>query len=303
MKQAFYSNGKLLVTGEYLVLDGAVALALPTKMGQDLTVEEGTGRELQWKSFDHDGSIWFSGTIAYESILQKEHFATDRIKDTLAAILHEASRMNPKLLEDTQGFKISTSLTFPRLWGLGTSSTLINNIAQWFGIDAFELLKNSFGGSGYDIANAQNSTPILYRLENKKPIVVSAPFNPSFSEQLYFVYLNKKQDSSRAIASYREKQKNISGAVAAIDAATHAILAAADLETFQEAMLEHERIMSAVLGIKTVQQALFPDFAGCIKSLGAWGGDFILAASKEDPADYFKSRGFGTILHYREMIL
>jgi mevalonate kinase len=27
----FYSNGKLLLTGEYLVLDGAKSLALPTK--------------------------------------------------------------------------------------------------------------------------------------------------------------------------------------------------------------------------------------------------------------------------------
>lgn len=36
---SFKSNGKLLLTGEYLVLDGAVALALPTKMGQIMTVE------------------------------------------------------------------------------------------------------------------------------------------------------------------------------------------------------------------------------------------------------------------------
>jgi hypothetical protein len=30
-KKKFYSNGKLLITGEYLVLDGAKAFALPTK--------------------------------------------------------------------------------------------------------------------------------------------------------------------------------------------------------------------------------------------------------------------------------
>jgi hypothetical protein len=29
----------------------------------------------------------------------------------------------------------------PKSWGLGTSSTLINNIAQWLQIDAFTLLK------------------------------------------------------------------------------------------------------------------------------------------------------------------
>jgi mevalonate kinase len=40
MKETFYSNGKLLITGEYLVLDGATAFALPTKIGQNLIVEK-----------------------------------------------------------------------------------------------------------------------------------------------------------------------------------------------------------------------------------------------------------------------
>jgi hypothetical protein len=38
MQKTFYSNGKLLITGEYLILDGAKGLALPTKMGQNLSV-------------------------------------------------------------------------------------------------------------------------------------------------------------------------------------------------------------------------------------------------------------------------
>ena len=35
----FKSNGKFLLTGEYLVLKGAVALALPLKLGQSMNVE------------------------------------------------------------------------------------------------------------------------------------------------------------------------------------------------------------------------------------------------------------------------
>ena len=35
----FYSHGKFLLTGEYLVLKGALALALPLKLGQSMTVE------------------------------------------------------------------------------------------------------------------------------------------------------------------------------------------------------------------------------------------------------------------------
>ena len=34
LKKDFYSNGKLLLTSEYVVLDGAIALAIPTRLGQ-----------------------------------------------------------------------------------------------------------------------------------------------------------------------------------------------------------------------------------------------------------------------------
>ena len=37
--KVFYSHGKLLLTGEYVVLDGAKALAIPTNKGQYLTVK------------------------------------------------------------------------------------------------------------------------------------------------------------------------------------------------------------------------------------------------------------------------
>ena len=39
-----------------------------------------------------------------------------------------------------------------------------------------------------------------------------------------------------------------------------------------------------------------------IKSLGAWGGDFILATSKDDPTSYFKKKGFNTIFKFDDII-
>ena len=36
---SFYSHGKLLLTGEYTILKGANALAIPCKMGQTLIQE------------------------------------------------------------------------------------------------------------------------------------------------------------------------------------------------------------------------------------------------------------------------
>ena len=57
--QKYYANGKLLLTGEYLVLDGALALALPTKLGQSLTVEKTNGDNLIWESLDSKSYAWF----------------------------------------------------------------------------------------------------------------------------------------------------------------------------------------------------------------------------------------------------
>ncbi len=304
MKKTFYSNGKLLITGEYLVLDGATALALPTKFGQDLSIEEESDEKIHWKSYDADGTVWFEDIILFSEILSSTSPETVSVKSTLIKILHEAYILNPNFIKTGKGYIITTRLSFPRKWGLGTSSTLINNIAQWLQIDAFELLNNSFGGSGYDIACAQNNTPILYRLENEKPIVEQIAFNPDFKQHLYFVYLNQKQSSKTAIANYRKNNTaHLDKNIAKIDALTAEILKTKTLPEFEHAITKHETVMSHILEVSTVKESLFPDFNGEIKSLGAWGGDFVLAISTDNPTPYFKDKGYAVVLSYEEMIL
>ncbi|AWH84949.1 GHMP kinase [Flavobacterium album] len=304
MKKTFYSNGKLLLTGEYTVLDGAVALAVPTKSGQYLDIEETEDNGwLTWKSLDADGSVWFEDKLPFRGIIgNRQHWGSPEA-DTLIGILHNAHLANTDFLKNAKGLSITTRLTFPRNWGLGSSSTLINNIAQWFGIDAFQLLNNSFGGSGYDIACAQNNTPILYSLENELPVVKIIGFNPAFAGNLYFVYLNRKQNSRQAIAAYREQRADIAPIVSQVSCLTTAITEGHDLNTFASLLEQHEQLMSGVLKMPTAKAALFPDFNGTVKSLGAWGGDFVLAVSAEDPTTYFRTKGFGIVVPYREMIL
>lgn len=305
MKKEFYSNGKLLITGEYLVLDGAKALALPTKFGQNLIIEKGKKEEIKWTSYDSDGSIWFEDTFSFLEISQKETFKKEEsIKNTLIEILHEAYLLNPSFIDESNGYSIITQLTFPKNWGLGTSSTLINNIAQWLKIDAFVLLNNSFGGSGYDIACAQNNSPILYHLENEKPFFEKVNFNPNFSKYLYFVYLEKKQNSKTAIASYyNNKNRDLAKSIAKNNILTQDVINANTLTEFALALEEHEAEMSNILEMNTIKESLFPDFDGVIKSLGAWGGDFVLTISKENPTEYFIKKGFNTIISYKDMIL
>ncbi|MFV8392404.1 GYDIA family GHMP kinase [Flavobacterium sp. LB2P6] len=304
MKKTFYSNGKLLITGEYLVLDGAKAFALPTKMGQNLIIEEGSNKEIIWKSYDADGSIWFEDSILFSDISKGVNPENESVKATLTTILHEAFRLNPDFILNYNGYHITTELGFPKSWGLGTSSTLINNIAQWLQIDAYILLKNSFGGSGYDIACAQNDTPIVYHLEQENPIVEKISFNPDFTPNLYFVYLNKKQSSKTAIAAYNiNKKNNLAKTIAINDVITSEVLKATTLQTFATAMQRHELQMSILLETQTIKESLFPDFNGVIKSLGAWGGDFVMVISEDNPTAYFTSKGYKTIIRYTEMIL
>lgn len=303
MQQTFYSNGKLLITGEYLVLDGAKGLALPTKMGQNLIVKDANTGAIHWKSYDADGSVWFEDTLSFEEI-QNNNITPESVKATLIKILQVANAMNPDVFSNSGGLSITTQLSFPRNWGLGTSSTLINNIAQWFQIDAFELLHKSFGGSGYDIACAQNNNPITYSIANGKPKVEQVVFEPEFSQNLYFVYLNQKRNSKSAIAEYHSnKTSQLSSYIATINELTQDTIAAATLEEFAQLLHQHETMLSALLKTETVKDTLFPDFDGTIKSLGAWGGDFVLAVSKENPKPYFVAKGYETVIPYSEMIL
>ena len=306
----FYSNGKLLLTGEYLVLDGAKAFAIPTKFGQDLLVEKIEEPQIIWGSFDHNGNCWFEAIFELPKLrLISCTFSSDKegnaetIAETLLEILSEAKKMNPDFLNQGGGFIVKTKLTFPRNWGLGSSSTLINSIASWAKVDAFQLLWNSFRGSGYDIACAQNNSPIFYQLSDKKPMIEKVDFNPNFKQNLFFVHLNQKQDSKKGIAKFRQTKENISQQIHDISVISDGFLNAKSLLDFEKLMIEHEKIISSIIQQKPVKSELFPDYFGEIKSLGAWGGDFVLATGNEKSIGYFKNKGFETILGFEKMIL
>ena len=306
----FYSNGKLLLTGEYLVLDGAKSLAVPTKFGQDLIVKPIQETQIIWGSFTNTGECWFEAVFDLAKLrLVSATFNSDKegsadfIAETLLEILKEAKRLNPNFLTTDGGFLVKTELIFPRNWGLGSSSTLINSIAAWAKVDAFTLLWNSFKGSGYDIACAQNDSPIFYQIQNNKPVVNQIDFNPDFKENIFFVHLNQKQDSKEGIAKFRESQQDFYNEIHRISEISTQLLEAKSLTAFNDFILEHEKIISSIIKLKPVKERLFPDYFGEIKSLGAWGGDFVLVTGNEETPTYFKEKGFDTILPYNEMVL
>ncbi|WP_299223123.1 GYDIA family GHMP kinase [uncultured Aquimarina sp.] len=314
MKKSFYSHGKLLLTSEYLVLDGIKALALPTKKGQWLVVEENDSKSIIWKSLNNKGNCWFETKIQLPLHLSEatntseKSILTDEeglgISETLLEILQVAKELNPDFLSNEKGYTIETRLEFNRKWGLGSSSTLINNIAQWAEVDAFLLLKKSFGGSGYDIASAQYKTPILYTRKEDKPLIEEANFNPVFKNHLFFVYLNQKQDSKQCIKHYQSLPlKDFDKAAETVKKITNAILNCSSLTEFCELIDQHEEVISKIIKTPTVKSTLFPDYIGSIKSLGGWGGDFVLATGSVSDMEYFKNKGYNTIIAYAEMVL
>jgi len=302
--KTFYSHGKLLISGEYVVLDGALSLAVPTHHGQSLIIEPIEDKKLVWKSFDLLKNVWFECEFEITANhLLKSNKKEDHIATRLIQILNAVKELNTSFLNDGHGFKVETHLEFPNNWGLGTSSTLINNIAQWAKVDAFTLLEKTFGGSGYDIACAQNSTAITYQIINHKRHVKFVDFNPSFKDRLYFVYLNKKQNSRDGIKHYHDNKNNSKSTIDTINTITLKMSEAETLEDFQALMIQHETIIANITKQTPVKESLFNDFNGSIKSLGAWGGDFILVASKTDPTPYFKGKGYDTILPYSDMVI
>ena len=301
----YHSNGKLLLTSEYLVLKGALALALPLKLGQSLEVEELETNKgsLRWEAFRPNGK-WFSVTLNRENLV---NFSTDQPQYAfkLVEILQAVKQLNPKAFEG-KDLKFTTRLDFDPNWGLGSSSTLIANLAQWAKVNPYELLKLTFGGSGYDIACATAEQPIYYQLINGQPQTETIDFNPPFAEHLFFVYQGQKQSSSKEIKAFLEKANpvDLQKDIDAVSEISRAVPKCQSLDEFGMLMQCHERIISRCIGQEPVQKR-FPDFEGVLKSLGAWGGDFVLAATEwteNQVRDYFKGKGLEVVFRYNDLV-
>ena len=296
---SFYGRGKLLLTSEYAVLSGARALALPCQKGQKLTFEPLDSNELLWESFDINNNSWFKAKFQLPSCFIVTSSNTS-ISKRLCSILRRAQVLNPCFLK-SQGGQVKTFLEFERLWGLGSSSTLVSNIAQWANVNAYDLLEHSFGGSGYDLACAVSKNPICYTRNKLHPLIEKVSFNPAFRKNLYFIFLNQKQSSHNAIKGIKPSTFS-KESLKELNIITNDILKCKTQESFNILIEKHEGIIARILQKKTIKQLLFSDFEGAIKSLGAWGGDFIIASGGLDSPRYFNQKGFKTVITFEEMI-
>ena len=303
----YHSNGKFLLSGEYLVLQGARALALPLRLGQSLevtTIDDENGM-IHWDAYTPKG-FWFASIFSKHGFTV--HASDDMEKaDNLCKIFQEIKSLNSNILQDKNDYFFTTRLEFDSQWGLGSSSTLISLLSQWANVNPYKLLRRTMGGSGYDIACATASKPITYQLINGEPIVDEISFKPAFSEKLYFVYQGHKQSSGKEVKSFKERAKNsdFTFEVSEISKISESLARVTSFDEFCSLLTRHEAIMSRVLEQPPLKTQ-YLDFQGVIKSLGAWGGDFFLAAtelSEKEVKEYFNEKGLDVVIKYDDIVL
>ena len=302
----FRANGKLYIAGEYTVLDGGLSFAVPTKFGQTLEVqflEKSENPKLFWEAFQNDDSLWFSAEFDLKS-LEISSSTNEKLSQKLKLIFQAIEELQPDFFKNkTQNIHCKTRLEFDKNWGLGSSSTLVYLLAEFAGVDEFELNELTFKTSGYDVACAGINQPVLYQITENQRKIEPVNFRPDFLDKLHFVYLNQKQDTQISVSQvYKSKPKN-DKLVGEISEIVSKMVQTQRLPEFESLINQHENLLSAHLGIPKVKDLHFADYEGTVKSLGAWGGDFVMVTERENFREYFTEKGFETILSFREMIL
>ena len=297
----FKSNGKILLCSEYLVLEGAKAIALPSKLTQDLQVDKCDDKIIEWQSFDENNDLWFEEKFYFIGSNLKYDSKKNKTSEKILLLFKYLIKI--KDVNDILGNKFLTKLNFKREWGLGTSSTFVNNLAKWAKTDPYKLLFSTFNGSGYDIACCDVKNPIFFQKKQNSISIENISFNPPFIENLYLVYLEKKQNTQTSIINYLNIKSDRKHLIEKVNFIAEEIINCKDLNQFEDLIVEHENIVASATSQKPIHQSVFSSYCqGKIKSLGAWGGDFILVTSKNNDLSFFKNKGYSTILKLSDLV-
>ena len=305
MQKSWISNGNLIISGEYFVLTGAKALAVPLKFGQSMRVEyiHNSGNTIRWRT-NENGMTWFTADFNCDdlNITSTSDVGTAQ---GLQKLLKRIRSIKPAFFTKGSEYFINCDIDFNLEWGWGSSSTLIVNLANYAGIDPFELNKLVSSGSGYDIAASLSPAPIFYQLKEGTHEINPVAFNPVFRKFIWFLYLGEKQNTSGSIEKYLrsvEKNRNLGPVITGL---TDMIAAEKNMEEFMRCINEHEKIIAAALNLTRIKEKYFNDFEGEIKSLGAWGGDFAMVISPLNEKiikQYFNAKGLEILFGFDEIV-
>ncbi len=262
-----------MLFGEYAVLAGAWACALPVKFRQNFEITRKPGQgNVHWQSFDYDGKEWMNCTFNLADNTEQLLPVLKPLRNMLSHIEQE----RPDLCHAGFDFQVRIKASFRKEWGLGSSSALIANLAQWAETDPFALMRVSFPGSGYDVATAFYDQAVLFRLEHEKPSVKQVKELPDFLNAYRVVFLGKKVNSRESVADVQSRIINLQQHADYLDKLGMEALNAESPADFNTALTAYEHLLSEVLEMSPTGSH-FPEYPGFMKSLGAWGGDALLA--------------------------
>ena len=301
-QSTYRANGKLLLTGEYLVLHGAKAIALPLNVGQRMVVSEvDNPQTIIWQANFQD-EIWVKCILNPVDFRVLE--TSDLEKSDVLRQLFKTIKTLDQRFALQPGMKFETTLEANPEWGFGSSSTLISLLSQWAEIDPFRLNELVFSGSGFDIACATASGPIMY-VRNKLTEPVDLDY--LFADQLFLVYSGKKKGTAQEVRSFLNKKVVSEQKITEMNVLSEKIAScSSDQSEFNRLIQDHEKLIGKLIGKNPVKDEFFPNFKGEIKSLGAWGGDFYLVSTQLpflEVKKYFENKGLTTVFRWDDLIL
>ena len=131
----------------------------------------------------------------------------------------------------------------------------------------------------------------------------SANTGKALRENACFVYLGSKQDTETEVKGFLENRHYSVQDVELVSELASAICLAESCDDLCYLTEKHENILSSILKRDPVIRR-FPTFPGTAKSLGAWGGDFAMFVSGEEPvqvAEILHGLGFPVVFSYKDI--
>ncbi len=284
-------------------MEGAMGLAVPVKWGQSMKVTESQGAGIHWITKDQNGAKWF------ECKLNLIDFAIEKTTDETKAefvqsLIKSAAQLNSDFLSKWKKYKVTCDLGFDPAWGLGTSSTLICNLATWAELSPFELFFDTQEGSGYDIAAAVSQEPLLYQKNEDELSFETFDWSGNLTDGICVFYQGHKQNSLEEVRTWKTnkvwKQKDVKQ----VSSISEALADCNDVDEAISLLRDHVNMMERILN-RTAYDGQFSDFEGVVKPLGAWGGDFGLAlhTDVEYTAKYLAKKGMKTVFRLGDILV
>jgi len=282
--RSYFATGKVMLTGEYLVMNGFDCIALPSKLGQwmhvwDFETPQGSPDFIIYQAKDINDNVWFETKIILPNFEIMDPAQVENIQvDRLVGILKMA---DVEFWQEGKSYRIETQLEFERVWGLGSSSTLVKLFADFLHLDPLNIQFEIFGGSGYDVAIAQLQKPMVYSLTPDNSNWKYWKLDKSLTENWHVVFYGEKMDSRSSVSAVQDALNDIAEDdfyTAQFDKILEMSKSATDIISLESSLEMYQMLLAQALFMPTTYDLLGikPVNKGLCKWLGAWGGDMIL---------------------------